>query len=215
MSSTVCVITGVKLRHLGAAASFTADFGELSRSLAFETTAVGNTAYVYIEYAKLSSLSSPLVMSHDDIAALSTLLAKTKTQTDAYQRITAGVSKVNKFTVDAPSVQTYIDCFATPTAAVVTKAVKPRAKKDPNAPKKAQNAYMLYAADRRAVLKDTMNHKEIISKAAAEWKDLPEVEKAKYNVLYEKNKAAYIENFKAYEAGKTTSLTPQELVLDF
>ena len=65
-------------------------------------------------------------------------------------------------------------------------------KKDPNRPKKPQNAFMLYVADRRKD-KDMigLSASYVTRYVGAEWKNMSLVEKAPYEKQYEKNKLEY------------------------
>ncbi|KAI8609794.1 high mobility group box domain-containing protein, partial [Chytriomyces sp. MP71] len=82
------------------------------------------------------------------------------------------------------------------------KVSKPKAKKDPNAPKKAVSAYLLFANDNRARIKEenpSATFGEIGKYLGAEWKEASEAVKQKYAALQEKDKQRYAAAMKKYE----------------
>ena len=86
--------------------------------------------------------------------------------------------------------------------------VKKKKKKDPNAPKKAQTAYLLFLNKKRESLRanleaDGLKGKELITTitkvASEQWKTLPEGDKKEYNDLYLQDKQRYDEEMKTYQ----------------
>eukprot|EP00829_Urostomides_striatus_P003332 TRINITY_DN13743_c0_g1_i1.p1 TRINITY_DN13743_c0_g1~~TRINITY_DN13743_c0_g1_i1.p1 ORF type:complete len:150 (+),score=100.97 TRINITY_DN13743_c0_g1_i1:15-464(+) len=81
-------------------------------------------------------------------------------------------------------------------------------KKDKNAPKKPMTAYFWYMKTRREDLKKEkpdLNHKEIISTMAEEWRSMTEDKKAKYNKMAEEDKAKAKKAQKGQESGDESS----------
>ena len=84
------------------------------------------------------------------------------------------------------------------------KGKKKRAKKDPNAPKGAKNAYIFYCAANRDILKEEnpeMTGKEIVSLMAKNWKELKENdpdEASKYEEMAAEDKERYNEENEKY-----------------
>merc|ERR1711879_1004696 len=78
---------------------------------------------------------------------------------------------------------------------------KARFPKDPNAPKRAQSAFFLWANDNRAsLMKKHNNNVGAVGKALGEmWKTTSDSQKAKYVSKAEKNKAAYQTKINAYK----------------
>jgi len=86
------------------------------------------------------------------------------------------------------------------------KQKKKKAKKDPNAPKKNLNAYMIYAGENRADLKKKqpdLKAKEVASALGLKWGKLTEDEKKPYmqkaaadKVRYEQETAKYLKSKK-------------------
>ena len=74
-------------------------------------------------------------------------------------------------------------------------------KKDPNAPKGAKNAYILFCAENREQVKEEnseMNPKELISELARLWKEVDEDIKAKYQQKAAEDKQRYKEEMDDY-----------------
>ncbi|PIK60474.1 hypothetical protein BSL78_02583 [Apostichopus japonicus] len=79
--------------------------------------------------------------------------------------------------------------------------------KDPNAPKKPANAFLMYCQEKRlsASLANNadkpraeMSHADLTKQLAKEWNDLEEKDKKRYYVAYEKEKAKYVEEVRQY-----------------
>merc|ERR1712007_129635 len=85
------------------------------------------------------------------------------------------------------------------------RAVKKTKKaKDPNAPKRPQNAYMRFSNEVRADVAKKHNLTavgDIAKKIGEMWKNMPEAKKAPYQTAYEKDKAAYAKALAKYNAG--------------
>ncbi|KAJ3064077.1 hypothetical protein BCR33DRAFT_761755 [Rhizoclosmatium globosum] len=85
----------------------------------------------------------------------------------------------------------------------VAKSPKTKAKKDPNAPKKALSAYLLFANDNRARVKEENPDATFGTMGkilGAEWKEASEAVKQKYVALQEKDKERYAKAMANYEA---------------
>jgi hypothetical protein len=79
---------------------------------------------------------------------------------------------------------------------------KRRRPKDPNAPKKPQSAYFLFANDRRPKLRETHPDKKITDVAkmlGAEWKEMSEAEKKPWEELAKKNKEKHDKEMEEYK----------------
>ena len=80
-------------------------------------------------------------------------------------------------------------------------------KKDPNAPKRARSAYILFVNEQRALVikenddagKPKMKQTEIMSEVAKRWKEASESAKEKFHRLAEKEKERYQEEMAAYK----------------
>jgi len=80
-----------------------------------------------------------------------------------------------------------------------------KAKKDPNAPKKATNAYMIFATENRGKVLEEMkktnenvNAKDVLKEMGARWKVADEKTKKKYEKKLAEAKAKYDEEMKNY-----------------
>ena len=94
------------------------------------------------------------------------------------------------------------------------KGKKVKAKKDPNAPKKAKNAYMFYSAEKNAEVKTKLSTKqddgtlkapkgsEVAKEIGKMWKELTEAEKQPYQEMHEKAKEKYEAEMEAYKTSK-------------
>ncbi len=87
---------------------------------------------------------------------------------------------------------------------VAKKETKRRVKKqkDPNAPKRASSAYILYSSARRASLtkeKPKLDHKQVISELSKEWNALSETDKAPYVKKAEADRQRYLNEMKNYK----------------
>jgi hypothetical protein len=79
---------------------------------------------------------------------------------------------------------------------------KKKAKKDPNAPKRAMNAYMYFMQDQRAAVKEKnpkLTNKELLSELGAEWKKLSDKDKEPYNQKAADDKTRYQNEMKKYK----------------
>jgi len=84
------------------------------------------------------------------------------------------------------------------------KPKKKKAKRDPNAPKKAKNAFLFYVeANRADVAASNPNAKqaELLKILGAKWKSLSDDEKKPYNKKVEEDKARYEREIKVYNKG--------------
>lgn len=88
--------------------------------------------------------------------------------------------------------------------------------KDPNAPKRPLNAYMIYSAEQRVTLKSSdpdLKGPKLLKKIAAQWKQLDESGKSKYQKQTEELKKKYEEEMKNYnppEEKKEEGEKPEE-----
>lgn len=77
--------------------------------------------------------------------------------------------------------------------------------KDPNAPKRPQTAFFLFAADFRAEVRAGLPDGSTVGEVAKElgrrWGSLGDDEKSKYQQASEKNKAQYEKDMEAYNNG--------------
>jgi hypothetical protein len=96
--------------------------------------------------------------------------------------------------------KTLIDKFLDPT--ILTK--KP--KKDPNSPKKAKSAYILFSNENRTSIKNKnekdgikLNMPQMSKKLGEEWKKLSDTEKEKYYELSHKDKERYETDKETYQ----------------
>ncbi|KAJ2747119.1 non-histone protein [Coemansia sp. BCRC 34301] len=79
---------------------------------------------------------------------------------------------------------------------------KPRSDKDPNAPKRPANAFVLYCQNERPSIKSAgteMNSGELTRALAGTWKNLPKSERQKYFDLYEREMDRYHQEFAKYK----------------
>jgi hypothetical protein len=85
------------------------------------------------------------------------------------------------------------------------KKKKQKKDKDPNAPKRNMNAYMFYAADNRAALKEKspgLKPTEVTSTLGAQWKALSEAGRKPYEKKAADDKTRYEEAMTKYSKGK-------------
>lgn len=78
---------------------------------------------------------------------------------------------------------------------------KTKKTKDPNAPKHACSAYIIFSQERRASLvkeQPSLNNKEVISALSKEWNALSDTKKAPYAKKAEAEKARYKKEMEAY-----------------
>ena len=91
----------------------------------------------------------------------------------------------------------------------------PRAKKDPEAPRKPVNAYFIFCERKRTEVQKQMqeekqgdvDRKEVTRKLSQLWLDLPPDEKKMYYTLYEIEKTRYDAEMKEYSANRALSLS--------
>jgi len=84
-------------------------------------------------------------------------------------------------------------------------------KRDPNAPKKKQSAYMFFLAKNRERIKAEnpgISFGEIGREAGKEWNGLSEAEKEPYNQLSEKDKERYEKEMKSYTPAEDSDDEP-------
>ncbi|KAJ2696210.1 non-histone protein [Coemansia sp. IMI 209128] len=80
---------------------------------------------------------------------------------------------------------------------------KPRSDKDPNAPKRPANAFVLYCQDERPSIKSAgtdLTSGDLTRALAVTWKGLPQEEKQKYFDLYEREMSRYNQEFAKYKS---------------
>lgn len=85
------------------------------------------------------------------------------------------------------------------------KTKKPKAKKDPNAPKKGKSAFLYYVAEKTDECKKEnpdLKHKEVISKLSKDWHELTANDKEPYIALANKDKERYKKDKEVYQATK-------------
>lgn len=89
---------------------------------------------------------------------------------------------------------------------------KRKQEKDPNAPKRAPSAYMLWLNEKRAEIKDELlstnpdaKITDVTKRAGEVWKELSEDEKAPFQEKSEELRAAYHEAMKAYKPDHTVA----------
>ncbi|CAG5112977.1 Oidioi.mRNA.OKI2018_I69.chr2.g7131.t1.cds [Oikopleura dioica] len=89
-----------------------------------------------------------------------------------------------------------------------------RAKKDPNAPKRPQTAFFLFAADHRPAAKKSLPEgarvSEVAKKLGVMWKEADAKTKEKYQSQAEENKAKYAEEMEAYRNGQGVTANDSE-----
>ena len=98
---------------------------------------------------------------------------------------------------------------SSPGSAPVNKAGKPKKEKDPNKPKKAPSAYLVFMQDKQAAVREqnkSLNQRELMQEMGRLWAALPETEKQRYGQTAEEEKNKYYDNMTAYNA--TRGLPP-------
>ena len=78
-----------------------------------------------------------------------------------------------------------------------------RPKKDPNAPKRAFNAYLFFVRDKRDELRrqnPDASIGQLTGMMGKKWKEMSEAEKAPYTKQSEEDKARYLKEKQEYEA---------------
>ncbi|KAJ1836382.1 non-histone protein [Coemansia sp. RSA 2706] len=81
-------------------------------------------------------------------------------------------------------------------------ARKPRAEKDPNAPKRPANAFVLYCQVERPNIKSAgteLSSSELTRSMGVKWRGLPKSDKQKYYDLYEREMARYQREMDSYK----------------
>jgi len=82
---------------------------------------------------------------------------------------------------------------------------KTKKEKDPNAPRRFRNAYFIWAADNRALLKTQhpdWNGSTMVSELSSQWKSLDDKSKEKYKERSAAEKAKYDVELAAYKQAK-------------
>ncbi|KAI8142731.1 hypothetical protein BJV82DRAFT_614071 [Fennellomyces sp. T-0311] len=98
----------------------------------------------------------------------------------------------------------------------IDKMLKPKKKKDPNAPKGPGNVFFLYCRLERDKIKDEFpqeNLGDVTKLLGQKWKGLTKEEKQKYYDMYRKEMEEYEEAMKSYVAGGSTTTVPDEAVV--
>ncbi|KAJ1667117.1 non-histone protein [Coemansia sp. RSA 1646] len=91
-----------------------------------------------------------------------------------------------------------------------TPARKPRAEKDPHAPKRPANAFVMFCQSERPSIKSSgidMTSSELTRAMSAKWKGLPKSEKQKFYDIYEREMVRYQQELLSYKEG-TAPPTP-------
>ncbi|KAJ3222178.1 Ribonucleoside-diphosphate reductase large subunit, partial [Chytriomyces hyalinus] len=104
-------------------------------------------------------------------------------------------------------------CTPFATKAKPSKAKPAKAKKDPNAPKKALSAYLLFANENRARIREEnpdASFGQIGKLLGAEWKEASEATKQKFSALQEKDKARYAKAMSSYTPGEEAEKSEEE-----
>ena len=84
----------------------------------------------------------------------------------------------------------------------LSKPIKIKKFKDPNRPKRPKTSYLYFCEEKRPLVKNQhpeFKVGEIMKELGKMWKELPEDDKAKYNDLYQQDKARYEEELEEYE----------------
>jgi len=85
-------------------------------------------------------------------------------------------------------------------------SVKPKKKKDPNAPKKARNSYIFFVTENRSRIQASVpegsSQTVILTEVGRQWKDLNDGDKAKYVLLANQDKERYVNDMEKYNASK-------------
>ena len=85
------------------------------------------------------------------------------------------------------------------------KTKKIKKKKDPNAPKKAQNAYLLFCNDAKPKLKEQgLEFGELNSTLGKNWKNISEEEKDKYTKLAKEDKVRFMDEMETYKSSSSS-----------
>ena len=81
---------------------------------------------------------------------------------------------------------------------------------DPNKPKQAQSAYLIFAKDQMAIIKTanpTLSQVDIMKLVGANWKNISDLEKERYDKLAEEKKKQFQEDMSQYNLSIGTSLS--------
>ncbi|KAI9505166.1 high mobility group box domain-containing protein, partial [Coemansia spiralis] len=79
---------------------------------------------------------------------------------------------------------------------------KPRVERDPRAPKRPANAFVMFCQFERPSIKSAstdLTSGELTKAMSAKWKDLPKSEKQKYFDLYEREMVRYQQELVSYK----------------
>ncbi|KAJ2552643.1 non-histone protein [Coemansia sp. RSA 1933] len=99
----------------------------------------------------------------------------------------------------------------TTTTSTATPVRKPRAEKDPHAPKRPANAFVMFCQSERPSIKSSgieMTSGELTRAMSAKWKNLPRSEKQRFYDNYEREMVRYQQELLTYKEGGTAPPTP-------
>lgn len=205
MLSTVTFILGVKLSHTGHASAFVTDYK--THLTTGNLKVVNGSAYLAASAGMWQQ--DRAYINEGDRDSLAALLSRG--QDPELKDKVLGEAKVlvaksqGKFSLSPLGFQVYMEiCPGAPVKTRASSKTTEVAKKDPNAPKRPLNAYMLYSAEKRAGLKEEhpeLNHKDIMKALGEEWKGLSDLDKANYLEMQEEQKAKYKLAIDAYNKG--------------
>jgi len=216
MLSTVTFVLGVKFSHVGPVSAFATDFkahlttGNLKVINGSAYLAVAGGVWqqdrAYVNLADSDSLTALLARGQDPRLS-EALLGEAKAL--------AGKSQ-GKFSTSPLGFQMYMEISAAAPVKARAGGKTADAHKDPNAPKRPLNAYMLYSAEQRASLKEErpdLSHKDIMKALGEEWKALSDADKEKYVKMQEAQKAKYKVALETYNKGAAPATeAPADLV---
>ncbi|KAJ2787136.1 non-histone protein [Coemansia interrupta] len=89
-------------------------------------------------------------------------------------------------------------------AALATTSRRARTEKDPHAPKRPANAFVMYCQDERPNIRKKgtdLSYSEMTKAMGQKWKNLPQEEKKKYYDLYERGMFRYQQELEVYRGG--------------
>jgi len=164
----------------------------------------------------LTALAEPSV----GLRAMETQAAAEVAVTETRTSVIFATKKTASFAAEHPEIKLE-EVEATGHAGKVTlkdlkKAIKgtkkKKAKRDPNLPKRALNAYMFYLGARRAAFAaehSELNGKQVTAGIAKEWRGLED--KSEWNAKAEADKARYVKAMAAYNAGEKAEETKVEV----
>ena len=124
----------------------------------------------------------------------------------SYSQLTSMLSEVVSSSLDKKSAKTVMDSWSEKKSEVSkllsgSSKGSLRKKKDPNAPKKARSAYILFCSENRAKLQKKspeLNTTQLVSKLGEMWKSASDKEKAKFAELSKKDKERYEKEMENY-----------------